>query len=281
MANEAARPLGGSICLAYRLNDQIFARCGSTTRSITRTRELLDFAIHGDAIVLLRPPHAYDGMDITVAGHAQPTPELGPSVTYASCGTILAMLDTGPPAWDVLRGQPFAGSRLLRPACSENLSIAVVPGRGGSGLIVEPGGIQLPGKASDLKYGISPNGMYAAYTYEANQDYRLCTVRLPGGMPTCQPVGHDTIYASVLAVSDAGDVAYVSARWATERCYYYGAANQNVRHTPPGGQDECFGIFVASATHPPKLLIPDGSNPQWVSRSTVDELIATIQHPKE
>lgn len=285
-SGELAAPSPKSICLAFQFNDEIRARCGDQTHPILRVRALSEFAIRRGVLALMTvSPRGNYKVRIFPAELTRRPPEgLEPSEVYSSCGTILATLAplyTGPPAWDLLRGRAFTASQLGSPVCSNNLSIIAGLGKGNTGLVIEHGRNRLHIRPSDASYGLSPSGSYLAYyqyTRATGSARSICIRHFPDGVTNCHPInGHVLGGKNILTVNDAGEAAFM-AEWRTGvRCFY---TDQGVRHTPPGEEEMCGAIFVASENQAPILLVPDGSNPQWVTRSTIDGLIAALHRRK-
>ncbi|MGH9481977.1 MAG: hypothetical protein ACRD1L_07760 [Terriglobales bacterium] len=238
---------------------------------------MVDYAILGDQLAALTVPAsawgAGEGGRAELIAHGKTVAvRSGVRAVYASCGTIVAVLDSGG-AWDLMAKELITFTELTQPTCNSGRS-TILGLDGARRVVLQPGGVVAEAPMGSA-YAVSPSGSFIAFTKD--QDFMLCIQGLPGAKRLCYRIPGSG--RQPLSVDDAGRTLVESE--SDEGCYYFGPWDRDFRESRAHAVDACPGIYVASPSSPPKLAVPLGEQPMWVPQSAVAELLAAArERPK-
>lgn len=253
-------------CIVYRHNGELRASCSGKNVLLLRKRGLASFAIGaGGGTVLGGIGWAY----LLRSGKwakLRVSPATWTADIYASCGIAFAPHGNFPQpkqvTLDVVSGKEAKFTNLQWPQCSADRALIV--GIDSVGRLVTNSGRVLDGNHISLDaYSVSPSGRWIAVF---DQDaLRLCITDTRNWDTRCFSTASST---PTLSVNDAGEVLLEEGT--TETCW---GANEGTivsrKKFPGAGADQCFGVGIASPTAAPRVIIPLGSRPAWVSKKNL------------
>ncbi|MGH9473663.1 MAG: hypothetical protein ACRD1M_13090 [Terriglobales bacterium] len=273
----------------------MLAQCNGKKALLLHRRGLLSFAIGvaggtvigGQGWVLM--VHGKSATDLPVSKDAW-TDDI-----YRSCGSALAPLgEMRRTTQDVAGGRVFRLTPLAGPVCSADRSLIVgtnargelvvsdtrpsvsgSPGEAGRGPAPDDG--KILGAAGEFgpSYAISPSGQWIAYFRGPPTSIpQLCLVDTHNWSTRCHSKTAAGLWpldagaAEHLSLNDVGQVLLVAP---DEGGCWYNEWRVSRTKFPGSAGDECFSIAVASASSPPRIIIPLGSRPAWVDRKLLEE----------
>src|SRR6185312_15101095 len=255
----AAPPCFGQagVCIAYRHNDDLLARCGSEEIRVTRQRGLYWYAILGDRLAIATA-ETRSPVEVTVYGpKGQSMVPIHGTTLYASCGHFISAAkpnDQRVESWDVLAGRSLRINGLQRPVCGGGGEEVIGLDKTES-LSSAKGEVLLDRDAvGDPTYGLSPSGQFSAFS---SRDGILCISKTMGARSVCYRTNFPL--AGALAVDDEGRVLYAAP--AEGECFYSGFGGQHAATSGANGAaDSCYGIYMVSQEMAPKLVVSWGES---------------------
>ncbi|MGH9481976.1 MAG: hypothetical protein ACRD1L_07755, partial [Terriglobales bacterium] len=258
-----------------RYNNEVRVRCGAGGDQVLLRRSgLVDYAILGDQLAALTVPAsawgAGEGGRAELIAHGKTVAvRSGVRAVYASCGTIVAVLDSGD-AWDLVAKQPVGFTELAQPTCNSGRS-TILGLDGARRVVLQPGG-DVGEAFTSSAHGVSPSGSYFVFV-TAQGVVELCIGSLPGAKRTYYRIS-DSL-TGTLSIDNAGRVLFEDESGGG--CYYGGPWSRDFSKARTHAADACYGVFLASPSSAPKLVVPTGFKPTWVPQSAVAELLAAAR----
>lgn len=266
-----------SFCYAFLLRADLYTHCGGETYRITRTGDVLKFALSTDGSTLAlwrytsgkRPSDRRAAIQIVslVPNYRTVTRKAGSTGLFASCGTILELaLEPGATmrhsSWDAVTHTRLSYPPYKTFRCSSDRQTII--GIMDDGRTVLKAGfppqrviVRAQGNFPVFTYDVSPAGHIA---YLAKD---LCVER---GVRSIECVAVRGTYPDKISLSDSMGVLYDGGLASGETCYFDASGRWSLKHLPGyDEEDECVGVGYWRPGSTPTMLEMFGSYPQWIN----------------